>query len=81
LPGVEAFPSAANFILFRTTRPGDDLFETLLQQGVLVRNVGSVPGLQDCLRVTVGTKAENGRFLEALTKALRWGTGAEREVE
>ena len=71
LPGVEAFPSAANFILFRTTRPGDDLFEALLQQGVLVRNVGSAPGLQDCLRVTVGTKAENDQFMEALTKALR----------
>ena len=71
LPGVEAFPSAANFILFRTTRPGDDLFEVLLQQGVLVRNVGSAPGLQDCLRVTVGTKAENDQFMEALTKALR----------
>jgi histidinol-phosphate aminotransferase len=75
LPGVEAFPSAANFILFRTTHPGDDLFEALLQQGVLVRNVGSAPGLQDCLRVTVGTKAENDRFLEALTRVLRQDTG------
>ncbi|MDE2059333.1 MAG: histidinol-phosphate transaminase [candidate division NC10 bacterium] len=71
LPDVEAFPSAANFILFRTTRPGGDLFETLLQQGVLVRNLGSVPGLHDCLRVTVGTKAENDQFVEALTKALK----------
>ncbi|CBE69294.1 MAG: histidinol-phosphate transaminase [Candidatus Methylomirabilis oxygeniifera] len=71
LPGVEAFPSAANFILFRTTHSGGDLFGALLQQGVLVRNIGSVPGLQDCLRVTVGTKAENNRFVEALTKALK----------
>jgi histidinol-phosphate aminotransferase len=70
LPGVEAFPSAANFILFRTTRSGGDLFEALLQQGVLVRNVGSVPGLRDCLRVTIGTRSENDRFIEALTKAL-----------
>lgn len=70
LPGVEAFPSAANFVLFRTTRPGDDLFDALLQQGVVVRNLGSVPGLQDCLRVTVGTKAENDRFVDALTKSL-----------
>ncbi len=71
LPGVEAFPSAANFILFRTTHSGGDLFGALLQQGVLVRNVGSVLGLQDCLRVTVGTKAENNQFVEALTKALK----------
>lgn len=74
LPGVEAFPSAANFVLFRTI-PGDDLFDALLQQGVVVRNLGSVPGLQDCLRVTVGTKAENDRFLEALTKMLRQDAG------
>lgn len=77
LPGVEAFPSAANFILFRTTLPGNDVFEAVLGQGVLVRNLGSVPGLQNCLRVTVGTKAENDRFLDALTKVLRQGAGNE----
>ena len=77
LPGVEPFPSEANFILFRTTLPGNDVFEAVLGQGVLVRNLGSVPGLQNCLRVTVGTKAENDRFLDALTKALR--QGAKRE--
>lgn len=71
LPGVEAFPSAANFILFRTICPGGELFEAIRQQGVLVRNVGSVPGLRNCLRVTVGTKAENDRFVEALAVALR----------
>ena len=71
LPGVEPFPSEANFILFRTTLPGNDVFEAVLGQGVLVRNLGSVPGLQNCLRVTVGTNAENDRFLDALTKALR----------
>jgi histidinol-phosphate aminotransferase len=81
LPGVEVFPSAANFILFRTTRPGDDLFEALLQQGVLVRNIGSAPGLQDCLRVTIGTKAENDRFLEGITKAMRQGAGRDLQCE
>lgn len=70
ISGVEAFPSAANFILFRTTRPGAEVFEALLQQSVLVRNLGSVPCLHNCLRVTVGTEAENDQFIEALTKAL-----------
>lgn len=74
LPGIEAFPSAANFILFRTTSPGVKLFEALRQQGILVRYLGSVPRLQDCLRVTIGTKSENDRFLEALTKVLRQDT-------
>ncbi|PWB76882.1 MAG: histidinol-phosphate transaminase [Candidatus Methylomirabilota bacterium] len=71
IPGVETFPSAANFILFRTMRSGDQVFDAVLGQGVLVRNLGSVPGLQNCLRVTVGTRAENDRFVEVLTKALR----------
>jgi histidinol-phosphate aminotransferase len=70
MSGVEAFPSAANFILFRTMPSGHVVFDALLQQGVLVRNLGSAPGLQGCLRVTIGTKAENDRFLEGLTKAL-----------
>lgn len=74
-PGVEPFPSAANFILFRTIHPGGELFEAIRQQGVLVRNVGSAPSLRNCLRVTVGTKAENDRFVEALANALRQRAG------
>ncbi|NJD69679.1 MAG: histidinol-phosphate transaminase [Candidatus Methylomirabilota bacterium] len=71
LPGIEVFPSAANFILFRTAHSGAEVFETVRQQGVLVRNLGSIQGLHDCLRVTVGTKAENDRFMEALAKAMK----------
>ena len=70
LPGVEAFPSAANFILFRTMCPGGELFEAIRQRGILVRNVGSVPSLRNCLRVTVGTRAENDRFVEVLANTL-----------
>ena len=71
LPGVEAFPSEANFILFRTTHPSDAVFGALLAEGVLVRNLGSASGLKNCLRVTVGTKEENERFLEGLKKVTR----------
>jgi histidinol-phosphate aminotransferase len=65
---VEVWPSAANFLLFRTAQP--DLFDRLLEQGVLVRDFSRSPRLAGCLRVTVGTPTENDAFLAALTAAL-----------
>jgi histidinol-phosphate aminotransferase len=64
---VQVWPSEANFILFRpTTMPADALWEALVQRSVLVRNCASWPGLEGCLRVTVGTQEENGAFLDAM---------------
>lgn len=68
LPGVTAFPSQANFILFRVGagRAGD-IFQRLKEAGVLIKNLhGSHPALHDCLRVTVGRPEENRAFLDAL---------------
>jgi histidinol-phosphate aminotransferase len=39
------------------------MFEYLMDHGILVRNLSSHPKLKNCLRVTVGTKDENDRFL------------------
>ena len=69
-PGVEAFPSAANFVLFRTAHPAAEVFERLYENGVLVRDVSGYPMLERSLRVSVGTAGENARFLEALDDAL-----------
>jgi len=67
LPGITTFPSDANFILLRTHRPSRVVFEGLRRRGVLVRDLGGNPGmLFGCLRVTVGVRAENDAFLEAL---------------
>lgn len=68
---VEVWPSSANFVLFRpTTAAGDDVWQSLLDESVLVRNCSSWPGLDNCLRVTIGTPDEDDRFLAALRKAL-----------
>ncbi|MGQ9755109.1 MAG: histidinol-phosphate transaminase [Desulfotomaculales bacterium] len=72
LPGVTAFPSRANFILFRTPLPAGGVYEGLLRRGVLVRNVDG-PLLPGCLRVTIGRPEENTRFLDALADVLRTG--------
>jgi histidinol-phosphate aminotransferase len=66
VPGVQAFPSDANFILFRIRNAGA-VFAALKGHGILVKNLdGSHPMLRDCLRVTVGTPEQNQRFLDAL---------------
>lgn len=71
LPGVRVWPSQANFILFRTAVSADAVFAALLQNGVLIKNLSHAhPQLHECLRVTVGTPAENAAFLAALRAAL-----------
>ncbi len=72
LDGVEPVPSEANFILLRcTTRPAGAVWDDLVARSVLVRDVSGRPGLEECLRVTVGTPEENDRFLDALAGSLR----------
>ncbi len=68
---VDVWPSGANFVLFRPrSRSGADVWNSLLQHGVLVRNCASWPRLEGCLRVTIGTAAEDELFLAALKEAL-----------
>ena len=63
---VQAYPSAANFILFRVAK-ATQIFEGMKQRGVLIKNLnGGHPALADCLRVTVGTPDENQKFIAAL---------------
>jgi histidinol-phosphate aminotransferase len=72
MDGVTPYPSAANFILFRT-RPhqAERVFTSLRQQGVLIKNLSPQGGLlTDCLRVTVGKPEENDDFLSFLRKSL-----------
>ena len=79
LPGVQVYPSAANFLLLRLLpggkndgKRGDVIFTNLLARKVLVKNVGKMHTLlENCLRVNVSTPEENALFLEALGEALR----------
>jgi histidinol-phosphate aminotransferase len=74
ISGIHVFPSAANFILLRIERPGlsgTQVFDRLLAQKVLVKNVGKMHALlENCLRVTVSTPTENALFLAALQSSL-----------
>ncbi|SJM91602.1 histidinol-phosphate transaminase [Crenothrix polyspora] len=72
LEGIIAYPSNANFILFRVPKDrANDIFASVKQQGVLIKNMTPQGGLLvDCLRVTVGKPEENARFLAALKNSL-----------
>lgn len=72
IPDLQVFPSQANFILFRVlNKKANDVFESIKQSGVLIKNMKADSGLlKNCLRVTVGLPTENEKFLEALVEAV-----------
>jgi histidinol-phosphate aminotransferase len=67
--GLEVVPSQANFICFRFAGDARPIYESLLRQGVIVRHLASF-GMKRCMRVTVGTRERNRRFINALTRAI-----------
>jgi len=68
---VDLWPSGANFVLFRPRRcDGADVWQELVERSVLIRNCASWPRLEGCLRVTIGTRDEDDRFLAALREVL-----------
>lgn len=62
---VEVFPSDANFFLARVT-DAVDVYCYLVGKGIIVRNRHTVALCGNCLRVTVGTRPENEKLLDAL---------------
>jgi histidinol-phosphate aminotransferase len=70
LPGVEVFPSAANFLLVRVPDP-DKACDKLRTERVLIKNLSKMHKLlAGCIRVTVSTPEENSLFLNALKASL-----------
>ncbi|MFB6250000.1 MAG: histidinol-phosphate transaminase [Salinibacter sp.] len=70
LDGVEVVPTEANFAIFTTPMPADQLHNRLADRGILIRNMGGYPELEGYLRVNAGTRAENKAFLTALDEML-----------
>ena len=68
--GLACIESAGNFVAVDSGRSGADVYEALLQQGVIVRPVANY-GMPGHLRVTIGRADENARFLHALEQVLR----------
>ncbi|HET8882696.1 MAG TPA: aminotransferase class I/II-fold pyridoxal phosphate-dependent enzyme, partial [Solimonas sp.] len=68
--GLSVLPSQANFLAIGFGRNAAPIHQGLLEQGVIVRPLASYD-MPQFLRVTVGTPAENDRFLEALAAVLK----------
>lgn len=69
LPHIEVFPSEANYLLVRMPH-ADVVWQQLYDRSILVRDFSHAAGLEDCLRITVGTMEENERLVGALSDIL-----------
>ena len=68
---VDVWPSGANFVLFRPrAHEGSSVWQALVDRSILVRDCSAWPRLTGCLRVTIGTPAEDDAFLAALEEIL-----------
>ena len=67
--GLEWIPSRGNFIAVDFGQDAAPINQALLRDGVIVRSVAGY-GMPTFLRVSIGTEAENARFLQVLHKAL-----------
>ncbi len=66
LPGVHLRPTDANFIFFSCDFDTDRVYRRLKERGILIKNFNAPGTMRGFMRVTVGTREENGEFLEAL---------------
>ncbi len=63
----KVYPSDANFFLAKVN-DACGIYDSLVEQGIIVRNRHRIMMCQNCLRITIGTPAENDELLAALKK-------------
>jgi histidinol-phosphate aminotransferase len=71
--GIQFWPSQANFVLFRAGAGRNDaraFAERMRKQDILVRDRSSDYGCEGCIRITLGTRRQTNRLLEALQQTL-----------
>ena len=68
--GLTTVETATNFVLFDLGSDSRPVYEALLRKGVIVRPMAAW-GLPSFIRVTIGRKAENQRFIQALKQILK----------
>lgn len=67
----KVFDSKANFVLFDARGAYKRIYTALAEQGIAIRQFGKIGTYEGCLRVTIGTKEMNTRFLLAIRDLLR----------
>ncbi|WP_457641613.1 histidinol-phosphate transaminase [Persephonella sp.] len=69
IKGVIIYPSDANFFLIKVS-DGNWLHKELIKHGILVRNMSHLPGMENCLRVSIGKPEENTEFINTLKEII-----------
>ena len=68
---IKVYKSKTNFILFKVLKnSADQIFNDVLSDKILIKNMTETPGLENCLRVTVGTREECDLFIQSLKNSL-----------
>ncbi|HZJ83835.1 MAG TPA: histidinol-phosphate transaminase, partial [Clostridia bacterium] len=67
--GLQYIPTHANFMMVRIGKPSSEVFQELLKKGVIIRS-GDIFGMDEWIRVTIGTMEENEIFIEALKEVI-----------
>jgi histidinol-phosphate aminotransferase len=66
VPGIRPRPTDANFIFFDCDFDADQVYVKLMERGILIKNFNAPGTMRNFMRVTVGTREENSRFIEVL---------------
>jgi histidinol-phosphate aminotransferase len=70
IAGIKLYPSRANFIFFSCAFDSDRIYNKLVAEGIIVKNLNIPPLMTNCMRVTVGKRKENEEFLKALKSVI-----------
>jgi histidinol-phosphate aminotransferase len=69
--GMDVLDSKTNFVTFKPHKDAEGVYNRLLERGIIVKNLGDLPLIGHCLRVTVGLPDMNDRFLKAMSEIVQ----------
>ncbi len=70
MKAFDVFDSQANFVLFVAHGTNQRIYKALIEQGISIKNLGKIGKYDGCLRVTVGSKEMNSKFITAMRDLL-----------
>jgi histidinol-phosphate aminotransferase len=68
--GIKVFRSDANFIFFESYEKYNAILKSLQNAKLVVKAFGNIDDRKGCIRVTIGTKSMNNRFLKSVEEAV-----------
>jgi histidinol-phosphate aminotransferase len=70
IDGIKTFRSDANFLFIEAGRNYQPISKALRSSGIVVKMLGNVAGHRGCMRVTIGTREMNDKFLQCVEGSL-----------